>query len=313
MRILITGSSGFVGGHLVHALAAAGHEGIAVSRSGGGPALPEGWMRWKRDDLLRAPACPPVDWVIHLEVKQHVPLPTARDLIEFGEVNVAGTQAWLDWCSRHGVERFAYFSTIKAVRTATGRPTDETAVGPPGSPYGDSKWRAEESVQKWVADGARRAALILRPAVIYGTGNEGNIAAMARAIKRGRFCLIGRNENVKSVVAVDNVVLAVAHLLPLARPGTSEVFNLVDPENHTVREMDAILRHRYGRSGNSPAVPLLVARAGAWIGDLVSAKLGRPFPINSSRLTALQEETQFSPDKLARTGFRFPVKSLAGL
>jgi len=314
MTILVTGSSGFLGQHLILGMAAQGWGGVAVSRTIGAVGLPRGWFRAKRAQVMPVGSRnEAVDAVVHLEVKQHVLYPTAADRKEFRLVNVEGTQDWLDWCARNGVTCFVYFSSIKAVRPAAYGPTDESATGPPSSIYGVSKWDAEERVRAWVAADPQRSALILRPAVIYGPGSTANITAMVDGIQRGRFFLVGENENIKSLVAVRNVVAAATYVLPRMEKGRCEVFCLVDAQSLTVRELDSRIRKLLGRSGNSPSLPLQAARLAAWSGDAIHRLVGCNFPINSSRLAALREITHFSPAKLLSVGFRHPQSLDEGL
>lgn len=311
MRLIVTGSSGFVGRHLVAALEAAGHDGLAVSRHyAAGQA--GAWTTATRGAVLnqKTASC---DVLVHLEVMQHVPHPTARDLAAFEAVNVGGTKEWLDWAGRQGVRRFVHFSTIKAVNAAPVGATDESAAGPHPTPYGASKWRAEALVRDWVREDPARSALILRPAVVYGPGNRANVAAMVAAIRRGRFFLIGRNENVKSLVSVGNLAAAVVHLLPRFTPGAAETYNVTDAESVSVRELDRRIRALLGKPGNSPSLPYPAARVLAGVGDLVFRVTGRPFPLNSSRLAALLETTHFSCARLCATGFRHPETDLGPL
>jgi nucleoside-diphosphate-sugar epimerase len=311
MQVVVTGAGGFLGKHLVSALAVAGHGGVAVSRQSA-RILPPRWRGAKRPEFLATGPVAAVDWVVHLEVKQHIPQPTVCDLEEFQRVNVEGTAAWLGWCARHDVTRFAYLSTIKAVRPNPAGATDEGAAGPPASPYGASKWNAEQLVRQWAAADARRAVLILRPAVIYGAGCTANVASMRNAIVQNRFFLVGLNDNIKSLVAVENVTAALAFLLERARPGC-EIYNLVDDASFSVREIDARLRSRLGKTGNSPSLPRFVAVAAALTGDLCWRLTRRQLPVDSARLAALLETTWFSADKLKRAGFRHPVPPLESL
>lgn len=311
MNVVVTGASGFLGQHIVPALAGAGHRGIAVSRRPLG-SFPAGWRGALRAHLLAARPLDIPDWVVHLEVKQHTPQPNEYDLAEFQRVNVQCTDEWLDWCGRNGVWHFVYFSTIKAVRPNPAGPTDESADGPPVSAYGASKWRAEELVRQWTAADDRRTALILRPAVVYGPGCVANVAAMRDAIARDRFFLVGRNDNIKSLVAVENVTAALNFLLVRAGLGC-EVFNLVDDASFSVREIDRRLRRRLGKPGNSPSVPRFVASTAALAGDLAWRLARRRLPIDRARLAALLEPTWFSAEKLKAAGFRHPVEPLESL
>jgi len=353
MQVLVTGASGFLGTHLVPGLAAAGIDGLAVSRAGTAHGLPHGWQGRERQAVLSSALAAPVDTVIHLEVKQHVFQPRAEHLQAFTTVNVDGTQAWLEWCAANRVERFVYFSSIKAVRCETRdqrlesrdlgagtmdhgpgtrdqgsevrgqksevrsqrseggirthieRGIDETAAGPNETPYGASKWEAEQCVRAWVAADRRRSALVLRPAVIYGPGNTANVAAMVQALRKGRFFLVGKNDNQKSLVAARNVAAALVHLLPRMESGTCEGYNITDAETLTVRELDALMRRCLGKSGNSLTLPEPLARLAAKVGDGLNS-VGVGFPLTSNRLEALLETTEFSCAKLLATGFVHP-------
>lgn len=302
----VTGASGFIGQKLVEALSSRGIAGIAISRRAIDP-LPRGWSWRSRAEMLSAsllPAPTTSACMLHLEVKQHVPKPAAADEAEFQAINVDATQCWLDRCAENSINRFVYFSSIKAVEPIQSGATDELAAGALRSPYGRSKWEAEKRVRRWTAEDPRRSALILRPAVVYGPGNVANVAAMMAGIRRNRFFLVGANENVKSMIAVKNATAAVVHLLERMQLGACEVYNLVDQESHTVREIDAMIRARIGKSANSPTLPLPIARTAAVLGDAFGWMTGRMFPINSPRLEALLEHTHFSCQKLLDSGFR---------
>lgn len=306
MTTLITGASGFLGAHF---LAKWPEPGIAVSRRR--PSQLGEWRWCPRVQILAEPKR--AELVIHLEVKQHVPVPSPRDIEDFAAVNVEGTRTWLRWSATSEVERFIYFSSIKAVNPAAIGPTGEEAGGPGCSAYGRSKWEAEQLVREWAQADPRRAALILRPAVVYGVGSQANMAAMVGAVRRGRFFLVGENCNVKSVVSATNLVSATRYLAGRMRPGSCEVFNLCDAEALSVRELDGLIRRQFGRSGNSPAIPVALARAGARAGDWIHRLSGILPPLTSARLQALLESTHFTCDKLIQSGFVHPQTTAAGL
>ena len=312
--ILINGCNGFIGRHLLASGVA--DEIVAVSRkSPGSRAGPCGAVRagrWRCREAVLAGEAGEVEVVVHLEAKQHVLYPTTADLLAMKQTNVDGTEDWLRWCSRNHVRRFVYFSSIKAVQPASEGMTDEDAAGCTGSPYGASKWAAEALVRNWAKSDAGRSALILRPAVVYGPGSTANVAAMRTAIRRRYFFLVGENTNIKSMISIGNAVAATRFLMNLMRPGC-EVYNLVDEESFPVREIDRRIRAQLGKAGNSPTLPLSIARAAARSGDIFHQLTGRVFPINSPRLEALMETTHFSCGKLQAAGFRHPQRALTDL
>ncbi len=322
MKVLVTGSSGFVGGYLLTGLANAGHIGLAVSRRTI-TELPPNWSWVDRELLLKGASqsedelLAGVEVVIHLEVKQHVQNPTGADLAAFRQVNVAGTQQWLEWCSAHAIRRFVYFSTIKAVeRDGESQDTqtaiDERATGSGETPYGRSKWEAEQLVSQWAREQADRCVLILRSAVVYGPGNIANLFSMVDALAKGRFFLVGSNGNIKSLVSVKNLFAAVVYLLPRMTPGV-EIYNITDAQSYSVRELAGMIAKELQINWQGRSSPMPIAKCAALLGDVFAKVTRRGFPLTSNRLAALLENTHFSCAKLLSTGFRHLESTQEGL
>lgn len=309
MHIIVTGARGFVGRGLVPLLAAHGHTGVATGRTV--PAdLPQGWTGAERGHMLSAAAATQADAIIHLEVKQHAPRPTPADIADFERVNVGGTREWLDWAARHGVRRFVFTSSIKAVAPSP-RPQFELAALEPDTPYGASKARGERLVCEWVKGDPARAAVILRPAPVYGPGNEANLAAFVRQIRAGRPCLVGAGTTQKSIVSRGNLAAALEFAAVEARPGL-EIFNVSDRETLSLADLAQMIAD-LAVAPPPRRVPALVARLVAPLGDLVSRVTGRDFPLTTARLRALEETSVFPSDKLVAAGFRHPQTTREGL
>jgi nucleoside-diphosphate-sugar epimerase len=248
--------------------------------------------------------------IVHLEVKQHVQRPMLDDVAEFKRVNVDGTQAWLEWASRHKVKRFIYISSIKAVGAGPGNRLEDDSQ-PPDTPYGETKAAAEALVKAWTQNDAERVATILRPAPVYGPGNEANLAAFVRQVSRGRPCFVGSGSTRKSLAGRANVVAAIEYALARDCPGVA-VFNVSDPEVISVREL-AELVAELGKWPKPRGISMLAARALAMLGDGVEALSGRSFPLTTPRLRSLLEESVFPCDKLVSAGFRHPLTLREGL
>jgi len=309
MKVLVTGASGFVGRGLLPRLVAAGSSGVAVGRE---PPrdLPVGWTSAIRSQVLAAAPAAPIDAIVHLEVKQHVPRPSPADIEAFEAVNVAGTRDWLDWADRHGVNTFVHLSTIKAVVAGAG-PTSEAASPETQSPYGSSKARAEAEVRRWAAKNASRRAVILRPAPVYGPGNEANLAAFVRQILDGKPCLIGAGNTRKSIVSRANLAAAIEFALATAAAGCT-AYSVSDPDTPTLAELAAVIAE-LGEVGPPRRIPAAVAAAVAPVGDAIEWLTGRSFPLTSARLRAIRETTVFPCDALVAAGFRHPQTTREGL
>jgi nucleoside-diphosphate-sugar epimerase len=136
--------------------------------------------------------------------------------------------------------------------------------------------------------------------------------SLVQAIHRRRFFLIGRNENVKSLISLKNLVAAVAHLIELPIQGC-ELFYLTDRESYSVSRIASMVAEILGCPGKLPSMPYPLAKAAALGGDLFTSVTGRDFPLTSSRLRALKESTLFSSAKLQSTGFIHPQSTRDGL
>ena len=310
MRFLVTGASGFVGRGLLERLSASGHAGVATGREPP-PGLPFGWRAVRRHEVLSGDHdATDVEGIVHLEVRQHVPRPTPADCDDFETVNVQGTREWLDWAARHGVRRFVFASSVKAVGPAAG-PHFENDTRAADTPYGRSKARAEREVRAWAAGGPTRTAVILRAAPVYGPGNQANLAAFVRQILAGRPCLVGRGEQRKSIVSRSNLAAAIEFAATRGTPGC-EVFNVSDPETPTLAELAAMIADLAGVA-KPRRIPELFARCVAPLGDLVGILTGRDFPLTSARLRSIGETSIFPCDRLVAEGFRHPQSTREGL
>lgn len=306
MRVLVTGASGFIGRRLLETLAIRGDSGVAISRNP--PPVPRGWQSAARSEWLRSSGHQPdCQGLVHLEVKQHVPHPTARDQAELTHVNVGGTMQWLDWATRNGILRFVYVSSVKAVRAGDDL-THEDADPETSDPYGRSKAEAEAAVREWAAAAADRTAVILRFAPVYGPNNQANLAAFTKQIILGRPSLAGDGQAKKSILSRENAVQAVYHALHQIH-ARCEVFNVADSQPIALCDLASLI----AGCCNAPPprrIPRLLAVAIARAGDAFEALTGREFVLDSRRLRVLLSDSVFPIDKLLRSGF-VPQQSTA--
>jgi nucleoside-diphosphate-sugar epimerase len=301
MRVLVTGSRGFVGKHLVATLATAGHTGIASGRIPP-ESLPDGWIGAKRSDFLDADCVnTQVDAIVHLEVKHHVARATLQDREEFREVNVDGTVRWLSWATAHNVEKLVLASSVKAIKDTDGC-LDELADPEISDPYGASKAEAEAAVRTWAGKEPERSAIALRFPPIYGVGNIANLAAFARQVLAGKPCLIGRGQARKSVLSVRNATACILHALQMPAVGY-EVYHAADADPVSLFELACYI----AEAGGVPkprSVSYPVAIAAAFTGEVYQRITGAEFPMNLKRFRTLTSNAEVSTQKLHATGFR---------
>lgn len=307
MKILITGGSGFVGTNLAANLAGRGHELVAVGRDSRGPAVSGGLFTWDQLDRIDWAG---VDAVIHLAGKAH-DTRNAMNPQAYFDVNVGLTQKIVDACLRSGgkgPKAFVLFSSVKAVADRVADVLHEDAVPSPQTPYGRSKLEAESLVRAAFANPASATrSYILRPCMIHGPGNKGNLNRLYRMVQRGVPWPFGAFENRRSFVSIQNVCAAVeALLLASSPPG---VYQLADDEALATNDVVRLIAEALGRKPRMWSVPASWMRGMARIGDALQ------LPLNSERLSKITDSYVVSNAKLKNTlaWQQMPVSARDGL
>ena len=219
MRVLVTGSGGFVGKHLVPALKQAGHQVIeAVRAEHEGSNTPDTKIipighigpntNWR--DALTS-----IDAVVHLAGRAHVMDETEADPeAAYKNINVDGTRRLAEQAVKSGVKRLIFLSSIKVNGEATDyKPFRPADMPDPQDAYGRSKAAAELAL--WMTSGdSQLAVTVIRSPLIYGAGVKGNFFKLLKAVDQGRILPLGGvTKNRRSLVFVGNLCAAVLECL----------------------------------------------------------------------------------------------------
>ena len=279
MRILVSGAYGFVGTNLARYLAARGHECVALDVARGDAPYAD-FIGW---DGLGEIDWSAIDAIVHLAGKAHDLKKTARPE-EYREINVGLTEK-LFKASRGMKGPFVFFSSAKAVDGDT--------------PYARSKREAEA-----VLGGS---AVILRPAMIYGPGNKGNLNLLWGVAKRGLPWPLAAFRNARSFTSVENACAVVeAACAGRLAPGT---YALCDGEPMSTNEIVEMMARAAGRKARLWRVPRALVRAAARAGDFLR------LPLDSERLGKLASDAveDNSALKKALGWEKMPVRAEDGM
>jgi nucleoside-diphosphate-sugar epimerase len=273
--VLVTGAAGFIGRRLCASLRRDFTVRALLRRDGDGPWHQSFTLDLGRDDIP-VEAVAGVDTIYHLAARTHA-ISAVNDEPEYVRVNVDGTRDLLERAGERGVRRMVFMSSVKAMGEGSGVVMDETTPPDPTSAYGQTKLAAERLVLNGnlVPEG-----VVLRPALIYGPGVKGNLAAMIAAIDAGRFPPPPQVSNQRSMVHVDDVVAATA-LAGKAVNAAGETFIVSDGEPYSTRRIYELICLSLGRDVPRWSVPLPVLRSLAIAGDALSAVLRRRAPFDS--------------------------------
>jgi nucleoside-diphosphate-sugar epimerase len=233
-----------------------------------------------------------------------------RPLSRYHETNVHGASEVCIAARKAGVQKIVFTSSV-AVYGFHGRPVDESGPFAPFNEYGKTKLEAEGIYRAWAAEDPARTLVIVRPSVVFGEGNRGNVYNLLHQIESGRFLMVGSGNNAKSMVYVGNIVAFLKHTLALG-PG-EHIFNYVDGPDMDTNTLVQHIRRCLNKPGTVVRIPEAVALAGGHLLDCVARLTGRRFAISAIRVRKFCESTQFRADRAAESGFIKPYSLSEGL
>ena len=234
---------------------------------------------------------------------------TPRSL--YDEVNVDGARRVCAAAEAKGIEKIIFTSSV-AVYGFAPVGTDESGELNPFNDYGRTKMLAEQVYREWQSrDPENRTLVIVRPTVVFGEGNRGNVYNLLRQIASGLFVMIGNGKNVKSMAYVENVAAFLVHCLDFG-PGV-HVYNYVDKPDLNMNQLVDLVYKTLGRKPKIKArIPYFVGYNLAKVFDLAARVTGKKFPISSIRVKKFCSNSCFDTS-VAKTGFTPPVPLLEGL
>jgi GlcNAc-P-P-Und epimerase len=229
----------------------------------------------------------------------------------YRDVNVQGARNVCHVAREKGVRTIVFTSTVAVYGFAPAN-TDEQGAINPFNEYGRTKWDAEQVYRKWHAeDPVNRTLVIVRPTVVFGEQNRGNVYNLLRQIASGRFVMVGSGRNVKSMAYVENIAAFLEFSLSF-RPGCY-VYNYVDKPDFDMNALVATVRERLGAGeGVGFRLPYAVGMAAGYACDLAARSTRRSFPISSIRVRKFCATTQFAT-AVEETEFVAPVSLEEGL
>lgn len=307
MKLLVTGGTGFIGSRV--ALEARRQQ-VDIVVTGlvkhEADELRAGELRRAGISLESGPLQDPEfarrivagrDTVIHLAAAQHE---TGVPDSHFEAVNVTGTQNLLAASREAGVRRFVYGSTIGIYGSAAEGKLDESSPPNPDNIYGRTKLAAERVVREQAGD---VETCIVRISETYGPGDF-RLLKLFRAIDRGKFLMIGRGDNLRQAMHVDDLV-RVLLLVAAHTAAAGELFVLPGEEVISTRGMVDVIAGVLGKKASRASLPMWPFVVAAILFEKIFKPLGIDPPLHRRRLDFFRKSFVFSTDKASRVlGFR---------
>jgi len=234
-----------------------------------------------------------------------------RPVSLYKEVNVQGAENICRVASEKGVTKIIFTSTV-AVYGFTRPGTDETGAIAPFNEYGRSKYQAEEVFRLWQhEDSTNRSLVIVRPTVVFGERNRGNVYNLLKQLASGRFVMVGQGRNMKSMAYVENAAAFLEHALSFG-PGIA-VYNYVDKPDFDMNTLIRAVKDEMGIGGGEwIKIPYAAGMAIGYLSDVAALMTRRSFPISSVRVRKFCATTQFD-SAVAEAGYLAPVPLIDGL
>ena len=224
----------------------------------------------------------------------------------YREANVDGASNITKACRILGINNIVFTSSV-AVYGSGGNNIPEDQAPLPSNDYGRSKLEAEQEYRDWqFEEPADRTLVIVRPCVVFGVGNRGNVHRLLQQIRSRPFVIAGNGENRKSMAYVDNVSAFLTHVITLG-PGV-HVYNYADKPDFSMNELVATTLRELGRPRNKPfRVPYVIGLLGGLACDFLALATRKSLPISAARVRKFCSTTTFSTIRLRSTGFTPPV------
>ena len=227
------------------------------------------------------------------------------------DTNVGGMETTLKAMEKNGVKRIVFFSSVAVYGLNKNNPNEEHPKDP-FNHYGKSKWQAEEVLQEWYKTHPDWNINIIRPTVIFGERNRGNVYNLLKQISSGKFAMVGKGNNKKSMSYVGNIVAFVKYMVENVKTGYN-VYNYIDKPDFTMNELVAHVGTVLKKNIPSTHFPYWLGMFGGYCFDALAFITRKKFSVSSVRVKKFCATTEFNADKVHTSGFKAPYTLGEGL
>lgn len=229
-----------------------------------------------------------------------------KPLSLYDEVNVQGARNICSTARTKQIKTIIFTSSV-AVYGFTKIGTDESGKIAPFNDYGRTKYEAEEVFKAWQAEAPdERTLVIVRPTVVFGEQNRGNVYNLLQQIASGRFLMVGHGNNRKSMAYVENLAAFIEHSMTF-KPG-AHVYNFIDKPDFSMNDLVVNVNRILGRSTKIGfRLPFALGHLIGKCFDVLRALTGKRFAISSIRVKKFCADSVYNT-AIGSTGFVPPIE-----
>lgn len=227
------------------------------------------------------------------------------------DVNVEGMRNTLEAMEANNVKRIVFTSSVAIYGLDKNNP-DESFPADPFNHYGKSKWNAEQLLQEWYKKHEDWNINIIRPTVIFGEGNRGNVYNLLNQIANGKFMMIGKGNNQKSMSYIRNVIAFIKFLIEEKKSGYN-IYNYVDKPDFTTNDLVHHTSKILNKNIPTTRIPYWLGMLGGYGFDILAWLSRKKLNISSVRVKKFCAVTQYDSTKAMASGFEPPYTMEEGL
>jgi len=307
MNIAIIGGSGFVGTRLTKRLLDSGHT-VRILDKNDSLTYPE--LRVEadvRDIESLVKNLSGIELVVNLAA-EHRDDVSPKSL--YDDVNVTGAENVCIACTQMGIKKIIFTSSV-AVYGFAPLGTDETGKINYFNDYGRTKWLAEGKYRNWLKESSDHSLTIIRPTVIFGEQNRGNVYNLLKQIASGLFPMVGNGKNFKSMAYVVNVAAFIEYCL--SNTEGEHLFNYIDKPDFDMNTLVKEIHKTLGKEKKLFHWPYWLGMLGGYAFDLLAFVIRKKLPISSIRVKKFCSNSLFNAEQIKTTAFKAPVSLKEGL
>jgi len=307
MNITIIGGSGFIGTRLTTRLLASGYV-VKIADKNDSHKYPHLRVYADvRESEALGKALAGSDVVINLAAEHR---DDVTPISLYDDVNVTGAENVCNVCTKLGIRKIIFTSSVAVYGFAL-LGMDETGKINYFNDYGRTKWLAEGKYRQWLNSDLENSLTIIRPTVVFGEQNRGNVYNLFRQIASGKFLMVGNGKNIKSMAYVENVAAFIEY--SLGNASGEHLYNYIDKPDFDMNTLVGEVNKVLGKLKKPVHLPYCIGYFGGLCFDVLAKIFHRKFSISAIRVKKFCSNTMFDAVNIRKTGFKAPVSLAEGL